>query len=123
MIYELIDEPKHEMEQMLDEEVVETETGELEVKGVFRTEKTEIIAGGQVKTGRVAAGMLGRVYRKKELLGEIEVTNVQEGKVNVPSLAEGEIGGLSMKTSKKIQLELGDRIEFFMREYRKKKIA
>ena len=108
---------------MLDEEIVETETGELEVKGVFRTEKTEVIAGGQVKTGRVAAGMLGRVYRKKELLGEVEVENVQEGKVNVPSLAEGEIGGLSLKTQKKIQLELGDRIEFFVREYRKKKIA
>jgi translation initiation factor IF-2 len=107
---------------MLDAEIVETETGELEVKGVFRTEKTEIIAGGQVKSGRVSAGMLGRVYRKKDLLGEIEVTNVQEGKVDVPSLAEGEIGGLSLKTEKKIQMEIGDKIAFFTREFKKKKI-
>ena len=66
--------------------------------------------------------MLCRFYRKKELLGDGEVVNVQEGKVDVPSLAESEIGGLSFKTTKKIQLELGDRIEFFVREYKKKKI-
>ena len=57
------------------------------------------------------------------MLGEVEVINVQEGKVDVPSLAEGELGGMSLKTSKKIQLEIGDRIEFFTREYRRKKIA
>jgi translation initiation factor IF-2 len=123
VIYELLDDAKKEMEGMLDAEIVETDTGELEVQGVFRTEKTEIIAGGQVKSGRVSAGMLGRVYRKKELLGEIEVTNTQEGKVNVPSLAEGEIGGLSLKTEKKIQLEIGDRIKFFTREAKKKTLA
>ena len=108
------------MEKMLDAEIVETETGELVVKGVFRTEKTEIIAGGEVLKGRVAPAMLGRVYRKKELLGEVEVLNVQEGKVDVPSLAEGEIGGMSLKTEKKILLELGDHIKFFTREVRKK---
>ena len=123
VIYELLDDAKHEMEEMLDQEVVETETGEMEIKGVFRTEKTEIIAGGEIKQGRVAPGMLGRVYRKKELLGEVEVISTQEGKVNVPSLAEGEIGGISFKTEKKIQLELGDRVKFFIREFHKKKIA
>ena len=120
VIYELLDDAKHEMEKMLDAEIVETETGELVVKGVFRTEKTEIIAGGEVLKGRVAPAMLGRVYRKKELLGEVEVLNVQEGKVDVPSLAEGEIGGMSLKTEKKILLELGDHIKFFTREVRKK---
>ena len=122
VIYELLDDAKHDMEEMLDAEVVEEDTGELEVKGVFRTDKTEIIAGGQVTKGRVSPGMLCRFYRKKELLGDGEVANVQEGKVDVASLAESEIGGLSFKTSKKIQLELGDRIEFFIREYKKKKI-
>lgn len=122
VIYELLDDAKREMEGMLDAEVTETETGELNVKGVFRTEKAEVIAGGEVVKGRVAPGMLGRAYRKKELLGEFEVVSTQEGKVNVPSLAEGEIGGLSIKTTKKIQLELGDRLEFFVREYKKKTI-
>ena len=123
VIYELLDDAKREMEKMLDAEVVETETGKMTIKGVFRTEKTEIIAGGEVKEGKVALGMLGRVYRKKELLGEVEVISVQEGKITVPTLSQGEIGGISLKTTKKIQLELEDRIEFFVREYKKKTIA
>ena len=123
VIYELLDDAKREMEKMLDAEVVETETGKMTIKGVFRTEKTEIIAGGEVKEGTVAPGMLGRVYRKKELLGEVEVISVQEGKITVPTLSQGEIGGISLKTTKKIQLELEDRIEFFVREYKKKTIA
>ena len=123
VIYELLDDAKREMEKMLDAEVVETETGKMTIKGVFRTEKTEIIAGGGVKEGKVAPGMLGRVYRKKELLGEVEVISVQEGKITVPTLSQGEIGGISLKTTKKIQLELEDRIEFFVREYKKKTIA
>lgn len=122
VIYELLDDAKHEMEEMLDAEVIETPTGELSVKGVFRTEKTEIIAGGEVLTGRISAGMLGHAYRKKELLGDIEVVSVQEGKVNVASLAKSEIGGISLKTTKKIQLEIGDRLKFFTRELKKKKI-
>ena len=123
VIYELLDDAKREMEKMLDAEVVETETGKMTIKGVFRTEKTEIIAGGEVKEGKVAPGMLGLVYRKKELLGEVEVISVQEGKITVPTLSQGEIGGISLKTTKKIQLELEDRIEFFVREYKKKTIA
>ncbi len=120
VIYELLDDAKKEMESLLDEEVVETETGKMTIKGVFRTEKTEIIAGGEVTEGRIAPGQKGRVYRKKELLGEVDVTSVQAGKVNIAALAEGETGGISFKTDKKILLEIGDKVEFFIRESRKK---
>lgn len=123
VIYELLDDAKNEMESMLDAQVVETEMGELNVKGVFRTEKTEIIAGGEMLSGRVSPGYLGRAYRKKEPLGEVEVINVQNGKVDVVSLVEGEIGGMSFKTTKKINLEVGDRIKFFTREIKKKKLG
>jgi len=120
VIYELLDDAKQEMESMLDGEIVETEMGEMAIKGVFRTERTEIIAGGDVTKGRVASGQKGRVYRKKELLGEVEVLNVQAGKVDVSGLMEGETGGLSLKTEKKMLLMVGDKIEFFTREVKKK---
>jgi len=120
VIYELLDDAKTEMEGMLEGEVVETATGEMVVKGVFRTEKTEIIAGGDVVSGRVSPGEKGRVYRKKGLLGEVDVVNVQAGKVDVSGLMEGETGGISLKTASKILLQIGDRIEFFTREVKKK---
>ncbi|MBQ3306153.1 translation initiation factor IF-2 [Candidatus Saccharibacteria bacterium] len=123
VIYELIDDAKKSMEDLLDAEIVETPTGTLKVQGVFRTEKTSIIAGGEVTDGSVAAGMLAKVYRGKEELGEVEVESVQKEKIKVDKLDAGEVGGLALKTEHKIQLEIGDKLEFFTRETVKKTLS
>ena len=122
VIYELLDDAKASMENLLDDEVVEEETGEMKIKGVFRTERTAIIAGGEVLTGRVGAGMLGRVYRNKELIGEVSVDSVQKEKMQVTELVAGETGGIAFNLEKKLVIELNDRVKFFARELRKKKL-
>ena len=122
VIYELLDNAKASMENLLDDEVVEEETGEMKIKGVFRTERTAIIAGGEVLTGRVGAGMLGRVYRNKELIGEVLVDSVQKEKMQVTELVAGETGGIAFNLEKKLVIELNDRVKFFTRELRKKKL-
>lgn len=43
VIYELLDDARTSMGQMLAPEVVETEVGKLTIKGVFRTMKEEVI--------------------------------------------------------------------------------
>lgn len=116
IIYELLDDAKKSMEVLLAPEVVETEVGILEVKGVFRTMKEEIIAGGQVVSGKVTPGLLVRMKRGDELLGEAEVTNLQREKVEAKEVFEGDMCGLNLKTSKKTLLEIGDTLEFFTRE-------
>lgn len=120
VIYELIDDAKHEMENLLDAEIVEEDKGELKVLGVFRTEKTSIIAGGEVLKGDVRAGYLARVMRSKEQIGEAEVASVQKEKLSVDNLVAGEIGGLSLTTKSKIDLQIGDRLQFFTREAKKR---
>ena len=122
VIYELLDDAKASMENLLDDEVVEEETGEMKIKGVFRTERTAIIAGGEVLTGRVGAGMLGRVYRNKELIGEVSVDSVQKEKMQVTELVAGETGGITFNLEKKLVIELNGRVKFFTRELRKKKL-
>ena len=122
VIYELLDDAKASMENLLDDEVVEEKTGEMKIKGVFRTERTAIIAGGEVLTGRVGAGMLGRVYRNKELIGEVSVDSVQKEKMQVAELVAGETGGIAFNLEKKLVIELNDRVKFFTRELRKKKL-
>ena len=122
VIYELLDNAKASMENLLDDEVVEEETGEMKIKGVFRTERTAIIAGGEVLTGRVGAGVLGRVYRNKELIGEVSVDSVQKEKMQVTELVAGETGGIAFNLEKKLVIELNDRVKFFTRELRKKKL-
>ncbi|MBQ3310119.1 translation initiation factor IF-2 [Candidatus Saccharibacteria bacterium] len=120
VIYELLDDAKHSMEELLDAEVVEEEVGEMKIKGVFRTERTAIIAGGEILRGRVGAGALGKVYRDKKELGEVEVESVQKEKIDAKELVEGETGGIAFKTEKKLVMEVGDRVKFFTREMKKK---
>ncbi|MDO4611792.1 MAG: hypothetical protein Q4B34_02960 [Candidatus Saccharibacteria bacterium] len=120
VIYELLDDAKTEMENLLDAEIIEEDKGEMKVLGVFRTEKTSIIGGGEVLNGDVRTGYLARVIRNKEYLGEAEVTSVQKEKMDVDSLVAGETGGLALKTTSKIDLQIGDRLKFFVRETKKR---
>ncbi len=116
VIYELLDDARTSMEQMLAPEVVETAVGALTIKGVFRTMKDEVICGGEVTSGKVIPHVLVRVKRGDEQLGEVEVTNVQRQQQEAKEVFEGEMCGLSLKTSKKLLLEVGDKLEFFTRE-------
>lgn len=120
VIYELLDDAKAAMEDLLEPEVVETEVGQLEIKGVFRTMRQEIIAGGLVLSGKVEKDLLARVMRGGEQLAEVEVSSVQRQQQEAKEVFEGEMCGLSLRTAKKLAIEVGDRLEFFKRELVKK---
>jgi|GEM_PF-110892 len=141
VIYELLDDAKSAMEGLLPAEIVENVVGEMKIKGVFRTTHSEIIAGGEItsgicdpglpvlhdKTGKTKAEnserkqIFGHVYRKKELIGDVEVESVQKEKMAVPSLVAGETGGIAFKLEHRLNIEVGDRVEFFVKEERKQK--
>jgi translation initiation factor IF-2 len=116
VIYELLDDARNSMEAMLAPEVVETELGTLTIKGVFRTLKDEVIAGGEVTSGKAVPNVLVRVRRGDEKLDEVEVTKVQRQQQEAKEVFEGEMCGISLKTTKKLLLEEGDNLEFFTRE-------
>ena len=116
VIYELLDDARSSMEAMLAPEVVETEIGKLTIKGVFRSMKDEIICGGEVTTGKVTTSVLARVKRGDEQLAEVEVTSVQRQQQEAKEVFEGEMCGISLRTHKKLLLEVGDKLEFFTRE-------
>lgn len=120
VIYELLDDARNSMEALLAPEVVETEIGKLTVKGVFRTTKNEIIAGGEVTQGKATPNVLARVLRGDEQIAEVEVTCVQRQQQEAKEVFEGEMCGLSLTTDKKTQLEEGDKLEFFTRELKKR---
>jgi len=115
VIYELLEDARSNMEAMLAPEVVETELGILGVKGVFRTTKNEVICGGEVLTGKITANVLARLKRGDETVAEVEVMHVQRQQQEAKEVFEGEMCGLELKTTKKIQVEVGDTLEFFTR--------
>lgn len=124
VIYELIDDVKASMSNLLSPKIVDETVAELDVKGVFKTTKDEVIAGGEILSGKVvlADKPLVRFMRKKEILGEGELINIQKQKHDVKELFESDICGFSVKVQNRINLEVGDKVQFFKRELVKREI-
>lgn len=120
VIYELLDDAHDVLEGLLEPEVVETTVGELELKAVFKTGKNDIICGGKVKSGKVIPATFARVFRAKEQIAEVEVERVQREQQEVKEIFAGEMCGLGLKTTSKLQLQEGDRLELFTRELKKR---
>ena len=122
VIYELIDDAKEELSALLPPEIKETELGRLKIEGVFKTTKKEVICGGEVTKGKLVAPALAHVYRDKELIAEVEVTNLKRGPQDAKEVVEGEMCGLNLATASKLDLQIGDRVEVYTREEIERKL-
>lgn len=120
VIYELLDDARQVLEDLLSPEVVETEIGKLVIKGIFRTTKDSIICGGEVTEGKVMPDIRARIFHGDEQLAEVEVVSVQRQKQEAKEVFEGEMCGLELKTKAKLNVEIDDRLEFFTRELKKR---
>ena len=116
VIYELIDDVKEHMSELLAPEVIETEVGRLVVRGVFMTKRDQVICGGEVTKGKILPGLTVKITREKEKIAEAEVEKVQKQTEEVKQVVEGDMCGLSLKTTGKIVVEEGDKLEFISRE-------
>lgn len=117
IIYELIDDAKKEMETLLAPEVTEQILGEILIKGIFKITKNSAIAGGEVVKGKLSLPALAKVYSGKELVGDdIEVVGLQSGQQEVKEVPTGNMCGLSLKTTTRLGIKEGDRVQLFRRE-------
>ena len=90
VIYKLIEDVEGILEGMLEPEVIETETGELKVKGIFYSKGKRQIVGGKVEKGFFEKGTQVKIMRRSEetnefeKIGEAELSIIQhfEEKVN-----------------------------------------
>lgn len=116
VIYELIDDARSELSALLTPEVKETILGTLTIKGVFKTTKTEVICGGEVTSGKLSVPALARVARGKEQIAEAELANLKRGPQDAKEVVEGELCGLSLRTTGRLELQEGDVVTVFKRE-------
>lgn len=120
VIYELLDDAKQRLSDLLAPEVIETDLGRLKVKKVFKTTQKEIIAGGEVTVGRIVAPAKVKVVRDKEVLIEVNASRLQRGPQEVKEVLEGEECGVTLETESKLNLQEGDNLEFFTRELKER---
>ena len=66
--------------------------------------------------GKLSLPALARVIRGGETLAEVEVTNLKRGPVDAKEVTEGEMCGMSFRSTAKVTIEEGDHIEFFTRQ-------
>jgi translation initiation factor IF-2 len=119
VIYELIDDVRLELEKLLPPEIIEQTLGELIVKGIFKTTRTEVICGGEVTSGKINIPSLLRINRGDELIADnLELSSLKRGPQDVKEVFEGEMCGLSFNTNTRVDIQEGDRITFFTRETR-----
>jgi translation initiation factor IF-2 len=121
IIYELLDDAKQELSGLLQPEEIVTNVGRLLVRGVFKTTKNEIICGGEVTKGKIVLPALATVYRNNEIIGkDLEITNLKHGPTDTKEVLEGEMCGMNIATTNRIDLQEGDRIEVFAHEVRQR---
>lgn len=116
IIYELIDDIKQNLEDLLEPEVRDTPMGRLLVRGVFRTTEDEIVCGGEVTKGMLSAGFRAKVYRGEKEVADVEITSVQEKNQEVKEVRAGTMCGLKIKPEGKLKIEIDDRLEAYKRE-------
>ncbi|MGI9027910.1 MAG: translation initiation factor IF-2 [Candidatus Saccharimonadales bacterium] len=116
IIYELIDDVKVELTKLLPPEIIRTDLGRLHVKGIFKMTKTEVICGGEVTKGKLTAPALATVTRDDEKVADVQITGLKRGPQEAKEVFEGDMCGVSFKSTSRVDLQENDRIEFYTQE-------
>lgn len=116
VIYELIDDVRGELSKLLPPKIIRTDLGRLVVRGVFKTTKTEVICGGEVTKGKLTVPSLATVTRDGETIAEVEVISLKRGPQEAKEILEGEMCGLSFKSTSRVDVQEGDHIELYTQE-------
>lgn len=103
IIYELLDDIKTAVEELLSPIVTELTQGKLEVLQVFSTTKKMTVAGGKVVEGKIEKGSTAKVLRGEEEIGRIKVVSVHKGKDETDSCQIGGECGLGIDGKVDIQ--------------------
>jgi len=118
IIYELVDDIKSRLENLLEPEVTRTDLGRLEVLAIFKTGKKDMIVGGKVTKGKVEKSASIEVYRDDRLIGTGELANLQQNRVDVNEVKQNYECGITFSGETKIQA--GDTLVCFLQETKKR---
>jgi translation initiation factor IF-2 len=120
VIYELVEDIKKRLEEMLGEDIVRTDIGKLRVLAIFMTGKKEMIVGGKIVSGKMKNGENIEIMRDEKILGRGKIKNLQQNKINVDEVTQGNECGITFEGETKIKE--GDFLTCFHEEVVKKKL-
>ncbi len=121
IIYDLLDDVKVRLEKLLTIETKVIELGSLKIKAIFRSEKSKMIVGGLVISGKILPDNQVRIKREGNMMGEGKVTQIKVGQQVEKGAPEGTECGAQFEG--KIKIEEGDVLEFYKVETKTKTLV
>lgn len=118
VIYELVEDVKSMMADMLPPEIVRTDLGTLSVLAVFKTGKRDMIVGGRVIDGKIAKGSLMEVKRDGEVIGKGRLSNLQQNKNATNEVGKGNECGVTFDGD--VKIKEGDTLTSYTEEEKKR---
>lgn len=115
IIYKILEEIEKMLSGMLDPEEIETQLGELEVRGIFFVKGKEQTIGGMVKSGVIQMGANVRILRDNQLIDESRISSLKRGAENAKEVREGFECGLKLSLSK-AKIQEGDILQAWKKE-------
>ncbi len=120
IIYELVEEVRRGLTRLLEPEIVREDLGKMKVIAIFRKEKSRMIVGGKVISGRVENRASVNIIRNEEKIGKGRVIQLQCNKKDVPEVEKGKEAGILFEGDTVI--EEGDVLELYKEEKKKREI-
>ncbi len=114
VIYELLDDVKNLLSDLLPEETKELTLGKLKVLAIFKSKKGQMVVGGEVKEGKIEKNTEAKVIRGKEEIGRANIILVKREKEEAREAIVGSQCGISL--DKELPIEEGDIVESFRTE-------
>lgn len=120
IIYELVEEIKKIIVDMLPPEIIRTDLGMVNVLAIFKTGKKDMIVGGRVNDGKIIKGALIEIRRDGEVIGKGKLENLQQNKNTTSEVGKGNECGITFEGETKIKE--GDTLLAYTEEEKKRVI-
>ncbi len=111
IIYDLINDIKEEMKNVVGAEIVRKNLGQMKVKAIFKTEAKSQIVGGEIKESQIQAGVKTEILRQGVVIGFGEISTIRCGKEEVQEVNTGQECGVTYLGTPII--EIGDVLQFY----------
>ena len=114
VIYELLDQLKKMIGEMIPPEVKRMDLGRAKILKIFKKTGNKQIVGGRVEEGALQKNAKVEIQRNKNILGTGNIIELQRNKINTVEVVKGEEFGIMIDSQ--IPMEEGDLLVIFQEE-------
>lgn len=118
IIYELVDATKEALRMLAPPVIFRNDLGALSILATFKMDRSRMVVGGKVASGKIKKGAKADVKRKGVLVMTGKITQLQHNKAEIAELAAGSECGIMFMpaTPSDKRIEVGDQIEIYEEE-------